>query len=165
MEALLNTGTASASVGLLADHHRELDRQFEELLALARGGDGEELRRAWTAFEWSLLRHLDLEESELLPRFAQQDPGGARAILADHAAIRRELLELGVSLDLHLVRSEAVEGLVRRLKDHARREDAALYPWAGAHVPAARWQSIGRALSETAPPPTRTPPKSVGGQP
>ena len=136
--------------GLLAEHHRDLDRRLDELVSRAQECDVTELRCQWTAFERELLRHLELEEAEILPGFAQHDAAGARAILADHAEIRSELLEMGVSLDLHLLRAEAVEGFVRRLKAHARREEAALYAWAEHHFGTGRWSSIKRSLADAA---------------
>jgi len=156
--------SAAIRARLLADHHRDLDRQFEELVTRARAGDGGDLRCEWIAFERELLRHLDVEEAEILPGFAQHDPGGAQAILADHAAIRREVLEMGMSLDLHLVRAEAIEGFVRRLKEHARREEMTLYEWAGPHVEPARWRSIGRHLIDLAQDRRPTTPKGFPGR-
>jgi hemerythrin-like domain-containing protein len=133
---------------LLAEHHRDLDRRLDELVSRAQECDATELRCEWTAFERELLRHLELEEAELLPGFAQHDAAGARAILADHAEIRSDLLEMGLNLDLHLLRAEAVESFVQRLKAHARREEAALYAWAERHVAAGRWSSIKRSLTD-----------------
>jgi hemerythrin superfamily protein len=128
-----NPETQTPTADRLAEHHRQLDRQFEQLVTRAREADGSDLRGEWTNFERALSRHLEFEETEILPGFAQHDAAGAAAILADHAAIRQDLLEMGVNLDLHLLRTEAVEGFVRRLGDHARREEAALYPWAIRH--------------------------------
>ena len=54
----------------------------------------------------------------------------ARAIIAEHANIRATVADLGLSLDLHLLRSEAVENFVQQLKAHARRENEMLYAWA-----------------------------------
>jgi hemerythrin-like domain-containing protein len=133
---------------LLADHHRELDRMFGALVTRARGGDTFQLRQAWDAFERGLLGHLELEEREILPGFARDDAGGAKAILDEHAAIRTALLELGVNLDLHLLRADVVEAFVEQLRAHARREEAALYPWATRHVLRREWSTMGRALRE-----------------
>jgi hypothetical protein len=123
---------------------------MERLVVQAQGNDPIELRAGWTAFERELLLHLELEEAEILPGFARHDPTGARAILADHAEIRSALLEMGLNLDLHLLRAEVVEDFVKRLKDHARREEAALYPWAERHVAFATWSSIKRSLEAAA---------------
>jgi len=144
------------TAGPVAEHHRDLNHRLDELISRAQECDAAELRREWTAFERALLRHLELEEAELLPGFAQHDAAGARAILADHAEIRRDLLEMGLNLDLHLLRAEAVEGFVRRLKTHARHEEEGLYPWAERHVASGRWTSIERGLADAAeayPPP------------
>jgi hemerythrin-like domain-containing protein len=131
---------------LLARHHADLDRRFEALLTRAQGGDGPSLRDEWTRFETELLRHLELEEEQILPRFAAQDPGEARAILDEHAEIRRALLELGLNLDLHLLRADVVQAFVSRLRQHAQREDRAFYPWATQHLPPEGWHTIAQGL-------------------
>ena len=134
----------------LAEHHRTLGDRLARLIARAQGGDPPELRAAWTAFERELLRHLELEETEILPAFAREDPREARTLLEEHEAIRRAMLEMGLTLDLHCLRTEGVEELVRMLKVHAAREDAALYGWAQRHVASDTWQTIKRGLKEAA---------------
>jgi hemerythrin-like domain-containing protein len=136
---------------VLGEHHRELDQQLERLLSRAHDGDPADLRSEWSAFERGLLRHLEQEEAEILPGFARDDAAGAREILSDHARIRSALLELGLSLDLHLLRAEAVEEFVEQLRAHARREEAALYAWAARHVTPRGWKSIERNLRDVAP--------------
>jgi len=140
---------AERPVDLLAEHHRTLNEQLDRLVVRAQEGDAE-LRAEWTAFERELLRHLEQEEAEILPAFARHDAAEARAILAEHAQIRQSLLEMGLSLDLHCLRAEAVEEFVRQLKAHARREDSAFYTWAAANVAPSTWQSIKRSLKDAA---------------
>jgi hypothetical protein len=115
---------------LLPEHHRVLDEHLDKLVMSAQVLDAAELRAEWSDFERELLRHLEYEEAEILPGFAAQNPAEARAILAEHASVRATLTELGLSLDLHLLRSEAVENFVQQLKAHARRENEMLYAWA-----------------------------------
>lgn len=141
---------AAGPADLLAEHHRALDEQLDRLVARAQLGDAAELRAEWTAFERELLRHLEQEEAEILPGFARYDAAEALAILAEHADIRRALLEMGVSLDLHCLRAEAVQDFAQRLKAHARREDGAFYAWARSHVARSTWQSIKRSLKAAA---------------
>jgi hypothetical protein len=50
------------------------------------------------------------------------------------------LLDLGVSLDLHTLREEAVNAFVGQLREHAQREEALLYPWARRNAAAGRGQ-------------------------
>jgi hemerythrin-like domain-containing protein len=141
---------AGHPAGLLSEHHRALDQELDRLIVRAQGGDPADLHAAWKAFERELLRHLEQEEAEILPAFARHDPAEAQAILAEHAEIRRALLEMGVSMDLHCLRAEAVADFARRLKDHARREDDAFYAWAHGHVAPGVWQSIKRSLRNAA---------------
>jgi hypothetical protein len=122
--------TDSTSLGtLLAEHHAELDQRLSALVTRAQGGDPVQLRGEWSAFEQELLAHLDLEEAEVLPAFARHDGAAALAVLDEHAAIRAQLLEMGMNLDLHLVSAERVEKLVEQLRAHARHEEQALYAW------------------------------------
>ena len=135
---------------VLAEHHRELDAGIERLLARVRDGDPTELRPEWSAFERALSRHLEQEETEILPGFARDDAAGARAILAEHADIRSALLDIGVNLDLHLLRAEQVESFVALLRAHAKREETALYAWAQRHVGPRGWEAIKRSLRKAA---------------
>jgi len=138
------------ALNVLAEDHRELDARIERLLARVRDGDPTELRPEWSTFERALSRHLEQEEAELLPGFARDDAPGARAILAEHAEIRGALLDMGVNLDLHLLRAEQVERFVERLRAHAKREEAALYTWAERHIAPRGWQAIKRSLQDAA---------------
>jgi hemerythrin-like domain-containing protein len=135
---------------LLAEHHRALDERLDRLLVRAKVAPPAQLRAEWTGFERDLLRHLEMEETEILPGFAGHDPGEAQALLAEHAQIRKALLDIGVSLDLHCLRVEAVEDLVSRLKRHAEREDGVLYPWADRELATGIWQRIKRGLNTAA---------------
>jgi hemerythrin-like domain-containing protein len=111
------------------DDHRRLERLFEALVACAQQGDPLALRARWSQFEGDLLRHLAEEEATMLPAFARQRPEEARRIREEHEDIRRAVLELGIDLDLHLLRESTVREFVDRLREHARREDASLYRW------------------------------------
>lgn len=140
------TDTTAPSPNVLAEHHRELDDCIEHLLSRMRDGDPTDVRAEWSTFERALLRHLEQEEAQILPGFARDDAAGAREILADHAGIRGALLEMGVNLDLHLLRAEQVESFVAQLRAHAKREETALYAWAQRHLTRRGWQAIKRSL-------------------
>jgi hemerythrin-like domain-containing protein len=140
-----DTGRASATT-VLSEHHGALDQQLDKLMSRAREEDPVELREEWGAFERQLSRHMELEEAEILPAFAKTDPAEAHALLSEHCAIRNAMLDMGLNLDLHCLRAEAVDDFVLKLRAHAKREDAALYPWSQTHLPAGGWQSIKRGL-------------------
>jgi hemerythrin-like domain-containing protein len=128
----MHTKTHSAEMtpaDVLSEHHRALEEQLDGLIADAQQRDAPDLRARWSRFDKELLRHLDYEEAAILPAFARQHAAEARAVLDEHARIRAGLLELGVSLDLHALRWEAVKDFVSQLRAHAHREDALLYPW------------------------------------
>lgn len=52
-----------------------------------------------------------------------------RSILTEHRRIRELVAELGVAVDLHTARKDAVLRLVRLLREHAQAEDRSLYGW------------------------------------
>jgi hypothetical protein len=144
-------GRQDTSLGvLLAEHHHELDGRLAVLVRCAQGGDAEQLRGEWAAFERELLAHMELEETEILPAFAHHDPAAARAVLDEHVAIRAQLLEMGLHLDLHLLRADRVAALVEKLRAHARHEEAALYAWTGRHLPGDGRHMLAGALADAA---------------
>jgi hypothetical protein len=143
--------TDDTSLGtLLAEHHRELDHCLAALVTRAQGGDPVQLRREWSTFERALQAHMDFEEAEILPDFARHDAGAARTVLDEHAAIRAQLLELGMNLDLHLVSAERVEKLVEQLRAHARHEEQALYAWTRHNVHRDGRKMLAGALRDAA---------------
>ncbi len=119
---------------LLPDHHRRLDALLDELRATARADDPRALCACWSRFAGELAAHLAAEEEHLIPAFAIAQPDEARALLREHAEIRKLVDELGVGVDLHLLRVPTFDRLVERLRAHARREDALFYPWMVKHV-------------------------------
>lgn len=50
-------------------------------------------------------------------------------LTGEHAQIRSALSEMGVAIELHALREEAVTALLGLLRAHGRREDETLYRW------------------------------------
>ena len=121
----------------LRGHHARLFRLFDDLMAEVKKDDRSKLHEMWNAFESALLAHIAAEEAELLPAYAKVRPDEADAIAQDHHFFRKTLAEFGVDLELHLMRSTAVEAFLGRLRDHSSTEDQGIYPWAEASLPAA----------------------------
>jgi hypothetical protein len=117
---------ATMAVWLKADHDA-LAALTERALAIVEEGDTEEVRALLAEIEAKLVEHMDGEERDLIPRYAEDHPEEATALLAEHASFRRILIELGVAGDLHLVRLARVRELAEALKAHAKREDSGLY--------------------------------------
>ncbi|CAN5894040.1 hypothetical protein BH11MYX3_BH11MYX3_12120 [soil metagenome] len=84
----------------------------------------------WTKLDHGLLSHMEAEERYVLPAFARVDRAAALEVLREHGQIRAMLLELGVAVDLHSIRFEQSEELIRLLRAHASTEDNLLYRWA-----------------------------------
>jgi hypothetical protein len=133
---------------VLSRHHNELDEQIANLLLRADGGDCHALAGEWNRFESELGRHFELEEREVLPLFARENPEETAALRQEHGALRRDLLALGIRADLHLLRAEAVRDFVRDLRAHARREDETLYRWAATGLQPGTWAKIAAFLND-----------------
>ena len=133
----------------LARHHQGLEQAFDAIVVRADGGDAATLRAAWDAFERELLRHMEIEDIELLPLFERAQPDEGHALREEHDEIRENLFELGLALDLRELRAAQVRAFADRLRAHARREDQTLYPWLEGHVPQQTWHELGRDLSRS----------------
>ena len=114
---------------MLADH-ASIERRISRLVTAARMDDWDRLHAAWSEVERDLNAHLTVEEELMLPRFERHDAAHAAEIRAQHTRIRAQLQALGVDLDLHALRADAVEAFVAELKEHAACEERALYSWA-----------------------------------
>ena len=121
----------SMSPGALlhADHER-LDRLYVQLVDAFRGGDWDDVRIMWDAFESGLRAHMEAEERYVLPALREVDPAEADALRAEHDAVRARVAELGVAADLHMVKDDVAADLIDKLRAHARREDALAYRFA-----------------------------------
>jgi hemerythrin-like domain-containing protein len=132
---------------VLARHHAEVDERICKLLLRADGGDCHDLAAEWNILEGELARHFDLEEHELFPLFERENPEEVAALRQEHAAIKRDLLALGIRADLHFLRAEAVRDFVRDLRAHSTREDETLYRWAAKDLQPGTWAKIAATLN------------------
>lgn len=130
------TSTESIRDRLAADHVR-LDALFDDVLRRLGLDDRDETRAAWNEFERALGEHLEAEESLILPAFAVDHPEEARKVRVEHEDIRKKLLDLGVAVDLHVIRADVAADFVRALREHAHREDSMMYRWAEHHLESA----------------------------
>jgi hemerythrin-like domain-containing protein len=119
--------TPARSATALRAEHDQLGLLAERLLDSIVAGDRSEAADAITAMQTLVSAHLAEEERELLPSYAEVEPADAKAILEDHAAIRKALAELDVTTDLHLLRADAVKAFLDALRAHANRENAGMY--------------------------------------
>jgi hemerythrin-like domain-containing protein len=143
---------STAPSQIIRDHfladHRRLEDLFEDTLNAFEDGVREELSELWTRFESDLQRHMDAEEKFLLPAFARVNATEAQAVLADHEEFRRRIAELGVGVDLHIVRLAVASKFIDRLRAHAHREDELLYRWADENLDEGNRTSLLRALEQ-----------------
>jgi hypothetical protein len=135
MKATAAVAESDSLYTFMTSNHARLEILFERLLdAMAVGAP--EARELWTQLDHGLLAHMEAEERYVIPAFATVDRSAAREILADHAEIRAQLLELGVAMDLHHLRFETSQEFIRILRSHAAREDNLLYRWADTRLDA-----------------------------
>lgn len=127
--SLMNTTAPEQTQVALAQDHQHLEEMFCKLAHEMRTNDRSKLRALWTEFENELLKHLRFEEEALIPRFAVDHANAARLLLLDHDLIRQMMLEIGVGIDLHLVRADSSDRFISFLRAHAAREDTLFYPW------------------------------------
>jgi uncharacterized protein (TIGR02284 family) len=120
---------AEASARLKRDH-AGFEASLERLSDYAAADDAELVVAEWNELEASLLCHMDAEEMFLIPAFRAEDVDEAKLLLTEHAEIRERLGELGLAVDLHTLRTPAIERLYRAVASHAARETRTLYAWA-----------------------------------
>jgi len=127
--------------------HRELEDRYTRLLD-AMNNDTPDLRDRFTELEHGLLTHMEAEERYVLPSFARVEHDEAIDLIREHGAIRERLLELGVALDLHLVRYQRARDFIELLRAHAARETKMMYRWVDTQL-AARVISLAIAHAKT----------------
>lgn len=130
---------------LLKDHE-ELDELLRRLAQDADAPSPLELQATWNTLEGRLIRHMEVEERFLLPLVEASDPVEVERTRQEHARIRDLIVELGVAVDLHTVREHDILQLIQLLREHAAREESALYRLAGDKASVAVQHSISESL-------------------
>jgi len=133
---------------LLSHDHQRLDALLQSVLELTHANVWPELGEQWIAYEGSLLSHLDAEETFLLPGLAKHDDALAARIGDEHTKIRALLTEIGVGLQLHILREERMLELASFLREHAKMEEKPLYTWADAALSPSTLVMVARRLRE-----------------
>jgi len=110
--------------------HRHIDVLLAELSNRVHADDRALVIEAWTALERALRAHIEAEDLHMIPLLEREAPEEARALLAEHAEIRRQLANIGFGLELSLVSEEVVARFAQNFRNHAAREDELLYLWA-----------------------------------
>lgn len=130
MNAPVSTHEVWRIRGRMTTDHRELANLFERLRDAFAANAREDTQSLWSELQRRMAAHLDAEETLLFPRFQAVDPKEVAALLAEHVRLRAQLDELGVGVDLKLVREPVAKAFFDTLEAHAKREDALLYRWA-----------------------------------
>jgi hemerythrin-like domain-containing protein len=130
----------------LVQHHRGLEKALESIAVKAQSKDLPILRAAFIAFELELLGHLNVEEQELLPLYERSHGEDARALRAEHEAIRSRLVTLHLTVDLDPRTADAARSLAVLLAAHTLRESLGLYPWLERNLSHDMWHALGIEL-------------------
>jgi hemerythrin len=147
---------------LLLVDHRRLEQLSVQLQAAFDADAREDTQQLWTELDRSLEAHFRVEERLLCPRFGNIDATETRALAAEHRLLREQLAELGVGVDLKLVRAEVAKGFLAMLRAHAEREDALLYRWANDAL-AEEAGEVAAALAPSGPVLSRAAPRAGRG--
>lgn len=118
------------------------------LLEAFADNDRELVSSLWAEFESGLLAHLEAEEKFMIPILLRVSERDARVLIQEHKHIRTQLSELGIGVDLHLVRLEAARSFINELQAHAQHEDSLLYRRADAELDDGERASIFESLAK-----------------
>jgi hemerythrin superfamily protein len=114
----------------LGDDHKAIDRRLSDLANAVDGADFPTILEVFREIDRGLRAHIDGEERYLFARFEKLHAAEIGELRQEHEDFRRTLDELAIQTELHTLRKERVDGLVARLRAHARKEDYTLYAWA-----------------------------------
>lgn len=141
----------------LHEHHQRLQGLFDTLENRVHAGDFQAADEAWTELDRGLMAHLEAEEETMLPFFDQVDSAEAAAIRAEHAKMRSLFADLGVGMELHILREDRLKETLEFIRAHAAREEATLYRWADQELPEPsattvieRLRAVGNAVKKAA---------------
>ncbi len=118
-------------ISRLHGEHAILEARIKDIHRRAYG-EWTDLDAVWSQFTEELEAHLTFEERELFDRFLREHPdeeGYIRTLAADHEEIRAAVERLGIDIQLHVVRAEAIDALLGELRQHAIWEAELFYPW------------------------------------
>jgi hypothetical protein len=139
---------------VLLENHRHIEALLERLIAATRADDREAAHARWAQVERAVLTHLDVEEMFVFPSLRRGHGPEVDRLRGEHDAIRCQLGEIGLALELHTVRCEEIEGFCAALRKHAEREESLAYlqavelPGGIAHAIAERIKRVASAVRE-----------------
>jgi hemerythrin len=141
--------TSHRPTSFLVDHHRNIAAACNALRIYACGDNPAALIAAYRTFESEVTSHFEAEE-ELLAAHGHEYPAINELIREEHAALLRQIMKIGVDVELHSVRLDDIDRLLAALRDHAELETTTLYRWADGHATAdAIAQVQGRLIEHT----------------
>src|SRR4051794_25766111 len=115
MTTLRAARTHSPLYTYMTRSHEQLRAVLPRLLEAMSANSRDDVAVLWRELDHGLLSHMDAEERFILPAFAHVDRAEALDLLRQHGQIREQLLELGVAVDLHLLRFERSEDFLQLL--------------------------------------------------
>ena len=125
-----------------------MDALMARVLEAFADNDRELVATLWHEFDAGILAHLEAEEKFMIPILLRVCERDARILIQEHKHIRTQLVELGIGVDLHLVRLESARSFISELHAHSLHEDTLLYRRADAELGDEERQSVFAALAE-----------------
>jgi hypothetical protein len=127
---------------LLPDHNDRLELMLDEVILHWEDTNGRGPFPLWRRFRDELERHLEVEERMLLPLFAATHPAEAANCLALHGELKGLVVKANSELELHARQAPSLLALQRLQRQHGRRTEHLLYPWAVEALDPAAWKSV-----------------------
>jgi len=129
---------------VLSEDHRHIDGLLDRLLGGVRADDREVTAKVLSKLEKTLLNHINVEEMFVFPALSETHAPEAERLGREHAKIRQALGELGLALELHVLRAEVVDAFCTALREHFEREESFAYEQAERKLPV----QIARAIAD-----------------
>jgi iron-sulfur cluster repair protein YtfE (RIC family) len=126
----MSTSPHRTLTAALLSEHKRMQALLVSLVEQADADVRPGLQQTWAELESLLVAHMHEEESYLFPDLSRARADAVGSLEADHARIRRLVGEIGIGVELHIVRAATLHALADELRAHAAREDELLYPWA-----------------------------------
>jgi len=113
----------------MVQDHDCLRELYMRLLAAMTANATGDTRVLWGELDHALRSHMEVEERFVLPELAHANHAEALALLRQHGELRELLFELGIAVDLHMLRYDRSDELLSLFVVHAAREEQLLYQW------------------------------------
>lgn len=132
----------------LGGDHQAIDARLSDLANAVEGADFPTILEVFQEVDRGLRAHMYAEERYLFQPFEEAHPQEIGELRREHDRFHRKLDELMIQTELHTLRKESIDVLIRELEAHAARENKTLYAWADQPAHAAHRDALFAFLEE-----------------